>query len=88
MYFHHGSPYRYSDRQPMDINSTSPATPKALSYGNVFIATAAAGGNKRVRVLIHEPHLTANAIYDADEKEPSAIAVINLNIYNSTQPAP
>ena len=95
MYFHQGTPYRYSAWQPIKINDTD-AQPKALYYGNLFTSTALAGGNKQVDILVNETSFTAYAIYDAvnttDESIGNAsqldsIVLVNLNMFNSTQPA-
>lgn len=53
------------------------------------MATVLAGGNKQVDILINSTYFTAYAIYEASEKESrlSSIAAVNLNMWNSTQPA-
>jgi hypothetical protein len=87
IYFHQGTPYRYSAWQPIDINSTSLARPYPLYYGNLFTSTALAGGNKQVDILINSTYLTAYAIYEAGQRAKlSSIAVVNLNMWNSTEP--
>jgi Glycosyl hydrolase family 79 C-terminal beta domain len=88
IYFHMGTPYRYSAWQPITDNGTA-AHPKALYYGNLFTSTALAGGNKQVTLLVNETHLTSYGIYDACEEgaKLTGVAVINLNMWNSTQPA-
>ncbi|KAF2239937.1 glycoside hydrolase family 79 protein [Viridothelium virens] len=95
MYFHQGTPYRYSAWQPIKINDTD-AQPKALYYGNLFTSTALAGGNKQVDILVNGTSFTAYAIYDAanatdgstvDASQLDSIVLVNLNMFNSTQPA-
>lgn len=87
-----GTPYRYSAWQPIDINSTT-AHPKALYYGNLFTSTALAGGGKQVEILVNETSFTAYGIYSAVEGDHNSTAklkelvLVNLNIWNSTQPA-
>ena len=78
-----GSPYRYSPWQPITINGTAPFA-KPLYYGNLFIATALAGGGKQVVSLINETNLVAYGIY-GEGAGLSSIAVVNLHIWNSTQ---
>lgn len=46
IYFHNGTPYRYSAWQPIAIDST-PAQVKPLFYGKWFIAAALAGGTNK-----------------------------------------
>lgn len=89
IYFHQGTPYRYSAWQPIDINSTSLARPYPLYYGNLFTSTALAGGNKQVDILVNSTYFTVYAIYEASEREQrlDSIAVVNLNMWNSTEPA-
>ncbi|KAL9090002.1 MAG: hypothetical protein Q9165_005531 [Trypethelium subeluteriae] len=95
MHFHQGTPYRYSAWQPIKINDTH-ASPKALYYGNLFTSTALAGGNKQVDILVNETSFTAYAIYDAANatggstgaaSQLNSIVLVNLNMFNSTQPA-
>lgn len=88
IYFHMGTPYRYSAWQPIAINSTLPYV-KSLYYGNLFTSTALAGGNKQVALLVNETHLTSYGIYEAcaEGAKLTGVAVINLNLWNSTQPA-
>ncbi|KAI9684330.1 MAG: hypothetical protein M1820_010889 [Bogoriella megaspora] len=95
MYFHQGTPYRYSAWQPIKINDTN-AQPKALYYGNLFTSTVLAGGNKQVDILVNETSFTAYAIYNSGtgssdaanaESQLSSIVLVNLNIFNSTQSA-
>ena len=83
-----GTPYRYSPWQPITINSTQPYV-KSLYYGNLFTSTALAGGNKQVALLVNETHLTSYGIYEACDggAKLTGVAIINLNEWNSTQPA-
>lgn len=83
-----GTPYRYSAWQPIAINSTLPYV-KSLYYGNLFTSTALAGGSKQVALLVNETHLTSYGIYEACDgaSKLTGVAVINLNEWNSTQPA-
>ena len=79
---------------------------KPLYYGNLFMATAFAGGGKQVVSLVNETSLVAYAIYDAatgtattaatapmaaaaaaTSAKLASIAIINLEAFNSTQPA-
>ncbi|CAG8957767.1 hypothetical protein HYFRA_00000105 [Hymenoscyphus fraxineus] len=83
IYFHNGTPYRYSAWQPI-ATSTAPAQAKPLFYGSWFIASALSGGNKQVALLVNETRFTAYAIYEASPAKLSAIAVINLEIFNTT----
>lgn len=93
LYFHTGTPYRYSAWQPIAIGDV-PAHAKALYYANLFTATAFAGGNKQVSVLVNETFFSAYGVYDAGTggsgvvAEPAkltSVVVVNLNIWNSTQ---
>ncbi len=95
LYFHNGTPYRYSAWQPIAIGDV-PAHPKALYYANLFTATAFAGGNKQVSVLANETFFTAYAVYDAGTEgtdgrvkpaKLTSVVVVNLNIWNSTEVA-
>lgn len=54
----------------------------------MFTSTALAGGNKQVDILVNSTYFTAYAIYEAGrEARLSSIAVVNLNMWNSTEPA-
>jgi hypothetical protein len=87
LYFHMGTPYRYSAWQPVATNSSEPYV-KPLYYGNLFTSTAFAGGNKQVSVLINETSFTAYGIYDsARGGELSSVVLLNLEVFNSTSPA-
>lgn len=71
IYFHMGTPYRYSAWQPIDIiNSTAYGTQykkaKPLYYGNLFTSTVLSGGNKQVSILVNETSFTAYGVYDAE----------------------
>ncbi|KAI3400110.1 hypothetical protein diail_4340 [Diaporthe ilicicola] len=102
LHFHMGTPYRYSPWQPITINGTAPFA-KPLYYGNLFTATALSGGNKQVQMLLNETYLTAYAVFEAgsngstaaSNQETSAVqpkltsmALLNLNVYNSTFTTP
>lgn len=97
-----GSPYRYSPWQPITINGTAHFA-KPIYYGNLFTASALSGGNKQVQMLLNETYLTAYAVFDAasngstgaSNQETSAtqpkltsLALVNLNVYNSTFTTP
>jgi hypothetical protein len=86
LYFHQGTNYRYSAWQPI-TTPTADAGARPLYYGNLFIATAFAGGGKQVAVLINETAFTAYGIYDAGDGRLSGLAVVNLRMWNSTQKA-
>ena len=83
-----GSPYRYAPWQPITINGTEPFA-KPLYYGNLFAATALAGGNKQVVSIANETTFAAYGIYDARPRTPKleSIAILNLEMFNSTQSA-
>ncbi|KAF2118086.1 glycoside hydrolase superfamily [Lophiotrema nucula] len=81
MYFHMGTPYRYSAWQPIIINGTAPFA-KPLYYGNLFTAKALAGGNKQVVGLVNTTSLTAYGIYSTSKLE--SVAVVNLEEFNAT----
>ena len=91
MYFHNGTPYRYSAWQPTPVNGTAPYA-KPLYYGNLFTFTALAGGNKQVVNLLNETSTTAYAIYNAGNSSAGAdpalngLAIVNLASWNETQP--
>ncbi|KAK2615776.1 hypothetical protein N8I77_002504 [Diaporthe amygdali] len=102
LYFHMGSPYRYSPWQPITINGTAPFA-KPLYYGNLLTASALSGGNKQVQILLNETYLTAYAVFDAGSNGSSAgrpqdtsatqptltsLVLVNLNVYNSTFTTP
>ncbi|KAH8650916.1 hypothetical protein BGZ60DRAFT_508900 [Tricladium varicosporioides] len=98
LYFHAGTPYRYSAWQPIAIGD-SPAHVKALYYSNLFTATAFAAGNKQVSVLVNETFFTAYAVYDAGvgreeekrkgggDKRLTGLVLVNLQLWNSTMDA-
>lgn len=90
MYFHNGTPYRYSAWQPVAVNGTAPYA-KPLYYGNLFTSTAFAGGAKQIVTLANETTFTAYAIYDAANGSAAArlesVAVVNLEMFNATQDA-
>lgn len=94
MYFHNGTPYRYSAWQPIKVNDTV-AQPMPLYYGNLLTSTALAGGNKQVEILVNKTTLTAYAIYDASGKgeydresaKLESVVVVNMDMWNSTQEA-
>ncbi len=89
VYYHMGTPYRYSPWQPVQSNETA-AHVKPLYYGNMFTAAALSGGNKQVSVLLNETSLAAYAIYDTDSESRTSlksVAMLNLGVWNSTQPA-
>lgn len=85
MYYHMGTRYRYSPWQPVEWDGVG-AHVKPLYYGNLFTATAFAGGNKQVEVLINETSFTAYAVYEGRETLKSVV-LVNLAMWNSTQPA-
>jgi hypothetical protein len=91
LYFHQGTNYRYSAWQPITTN-TSVAEVRPMYYGNLFVAAALAGGGKQVDVLVNETAFTAYGIYDSASgsgsgSKLSGIAVVNLEMWNSTQAA-
>jgi hypothetical protein len=94
MYFHQGTPYRYSAWRPVTINGTAPFA-KPLYYGNLFAATAFAGEEKKVVSLINETSLAAYAIYgrcsaSANHEEQGtleSVAIVNLNMHKVSQSA-
>ncbi|PQE20862.1 beta-glucuronidase protein [Rutstroemia sp. NJR-2017a BBW] len=86
LYFHQGTNYRYSAWQPIST-PTADAGVRPLYYGNLFIATAFAGGEKQVAVLINETAFTGYGIYEAGDGRLSGLAVVNLRMWNSTQKA-
>ena len=94
MYFHNGTPYRYSAWQPIVVNSTA-AHVMPIYYGSLFLSTALAGGDKQVVNILNDTTLTAYAIYQSSEVADSnntsstleGIAIVNMEMYNSTQPA-
>ena len=90
MYFHNGTPYRYSAWQPITVNGTAPYA-KPLYYGNLFTSTVFAGGDKQVVNLVNETALTAYAVYNASQGEAGAaldsVVVVNLEMFNVSQSA-
>lgn len=87
VYFHQGTPYRYSAWQPVATN-TSEAHVKPLYYGNLFTSRAFAGGYKQVMVLANETSFTAYGIYDATRNGAlESVVLLNLEVFNSTQSA-
>lgn len=57
-----------------------------MYYGNLFVATALAGGDKKVVSLVNETTLTAYGIYESGTDEAlEAVAIVNLQMWNSTQ---
>ncbi|KAJ0416567.1 hypothetical protein BJY00DRAFT_326196 [Aspergillus carlsbadensis] len=89
IYYHMGTPYRYSAWQPVQSDETA-AHVKPLYYGNLFAAAALSGGNKQVSVLVNETSLAAYGIYDTKSGSKTSlksVAIVNLDVWNSTQPA-
>lgn len=71
VYFHMGTPYRYSPWQPIAINATERYV-KPLYYGNLATAAALAGnGGKKVEILVNETQLTAYGVYSASSTQKS-----------------
>ncbi|KAJ3561063.1 hypothetical protein NPX13_g9090 [Xylaria arbuscula] len=81
VHFHMGTRYRYSPWQPIFYNDTEPHV-NPLYYGNLFTATAFAGGHKQTEVLVNETHFSAYAIYASGV--PESLVAVNLNMWNST----
>ncbi|KAL2852257.1 hypothetical protein BJX68DRAFT_265777 [Aspergillus pseudodeflectus] len=94
IYYHMGTPYRYSVWQPVESNGTA-AHVKPLYYGNWFTAAALSGGIKQVSVLVNETSLAVYAIYGTNTNSGSSrtstslkpVAILNLGVWISTQPA-
>ncbi|KAF4626665.1 hypothetical protein G7Y89_g11487 [Cudoniella acicularis] len=86
IYYHMGTPYRYSAWQPVAHNGTEKHV-KPLYYGNIFTASAFAGGNKKVSVLVNETDFSAYGIYDSRKAENGleSVVMVNLEMWNSTQ---
>lgn len=85
MYFHQGTPYRYSAWQPIPYLGL-PATPRPLYYGNLFMAQLLQGGHKQVGLLTNTTFFTSYGIYTFGKL--TDVAIINFNIYNSTSTGP
>ncbi|KAF2477211.1 uncharacterized protein BDR25DRAFT_321643 [Lindgomyces ingoldianus] len=85
MYFHMGTPYRYSAWQPITVNNTAPYA-KPLYYGNIFISKVLAGGNKQVINLLNSTSLTAYRIYASSSSKYTleSVAIINSQEFNRT----
>jgi hypothetical protein len=92
VFFHMGTPYRYSAWQPIEHNGTA-AGVKALYYGNLFTARALAGGGKKVTVLVNETSFTAYGIWDSPTTSCqqggqgdtlTGLVVVNMQVWNST----
>lgn len=83
-----GTPYRYAPWQPITVNGTAPFA-KPMYYGNLFVATALANGLKRVVSLVNETTFTAYGIYGGADgpQELESVAVVNMQMWNSTQGA-
>lgn len=88
VYYHHGTVFRYSAWQPIDINSTSLHHVEPLYYGYLFAAAAFAGGNKQVTMLLNETHVAAYAIYSRSGSSRTStrsilesVVIVNLNRY-------
>ncbi|KAI9659153.1 MAG: hypothetical protein M1821_002113 [Bathelium mastoideum] len=94
MHYHMGTPYRYSAWQPVSYNDTA-ASAKPIYYGSLFLSTAFAGGDKQVTSILNDTTLAAYAIYHSLSEEATnhnqstleAVAIINMVMYNATQPA-
>lgn len=86
IYYHMGTPYRYSPWQPVAHNGTDRHV-KALYYGNLFTSTALAGGNKKVSILANETTFTAYGIYSSNKPVGNleSVVIVNLEMWNSTQ---
>lgn len=82
LHFHSGSVYRYTPWQPVTINGTAPYA-KPLYYGNLFAAAALSGGGKQVVSLANETTFVAYGVYE--EEGLRSVAVLNLEMWNSTQ---
>ena len=102
MYFHQGSNYIYSSWQPvattLNLSAAnpvvpSPAGPKPLYYGNLFMANVLRGGNKRVEMLLNNTYLTSYAIFETDsaidtgigqDEHLVGVVIVNLDMWNET----
>lgn len=102
LYLHQGSNYIYSSWQPvattLNLSAAnpivpSPAGPKPLYYGNLFMANVLRGGNKRVEMLLNNTHLTTYAIYETDsaidtvmgqDEHLTGVVIVNLDMWNGT----
>ncbi|KAF4534706.1 Glycoside hydrolase family 79 [Lasiodiplodia theobromae] len=92
LYFHSGSVYRYAPWQPTTINGTAPYA-KPLYYGNLFAAQALGGSgggsgggggvDLQVVSILNETRQTAYGVYEGAELR--SVAVVNLEMFNSTQ---
>lgn len=86
LYFHMGTPYRYSPWLAVVCNGTAKHV-KPLYYGNLFTTTALAGGNKHVVSLMNETLFSAYGFYEAgvEGSQLKSVALVNLTMWNSTQ---
>ena len=84
VFFHQGTTFAYSAWQPIDVNSTSLHHVMPLYYGNLFTATALAGGNKQVELLINETYFSAYGLYTQhlNGADLTQIIVVNTNAYD------
>ncbi|KAJ7835861.1 hypothetical protein B0H13DRAFT_2240055 [Mycena leptocephala] len=81
LYYHMGTPYRYSAWQPINWpNTNTTRGVKPLYYGNF-------GGGKQISVLVNETTTTVYGVYNARSSSLEAVVVVNLEGWNSTQPA-
>ncbi|KAJ7898511.1 hypothetical protein B0H13DRAFT_1623077 [Mycena leptocephala] len=88
LYYHMGTPYRYSAWQPINWpNTNTTRGVKPLYYGNLFTARVFSGGGKQISVLVNETTTTVYGVYNARSSSLEAVVVVNLEGWNSTQPA-
>ena len=82
MYFHQGTPYRYSAWQPIPYLGL-PAAARPMYYGNLFMAQLLQGGHKQVTILTNTTHFTTYGVYTNGKL--SDVAVVNLQMWNQTE---
>ncbi|OCL13285.1 glycoside hydrolase family 79 protein [Glonium stellatum] len=86
MYFHIGTPYRYSLWAPFPGAANDSALIRPTYYAALMLATALKGGQKQVFPIIQEDHLVWYSLYSRGSLD--SIVVVNMNMYNSTMTTP
>ena len=88
LYFHSGTPYRYSLWAPFEGASDHSALIRPSYYGALMLATAIGdkGGKKQVQALVQEETFVAYALYAHSALD--SVVVVNMEPFNATMPGP
>lgn len=88
LYFHHGTPYRYSLWAPFEGAANHSALVRPSYYGALMLATAIGdnGGKKQVRAVVQQETFVAYALYAHTGLD--SVVVVNMEPFNATMPGP